>query len=116
MEHFRRPRNQGRLDAPDVVREGANPLCGDRIRIELAVRDDRVTEARFTANACAISVAASSILTERVRGMTTVAAKAITEDELCAALGDEIPAARRACALLPLTTMHAGLAALSGTL
>src|SRR5918997_5882389 len=112
MEHFRRPRNEGRLAAPDVSREGTNPLCGDRIRIELAVREGRIADARFTANACAISVAAASVLTEQLRGMTAVAARAITDDELCAALGEGIPAARRACAVLPLATLRAALASL----
>ena len=110
MEHFRRPRNQGPLAAPDAAREGSNPLCGDRVRIELAIRDGQVTDARFTANACAISVAAASLLTERVRGMATSAVEAITDDEMCAALGAEIPPARRACAVLPLATMRAALA------
>jgi nitrogen fixation NifU-like protein len=109
MEHFRRPRNEGRLNAPDAVREGANPLCGDRVRIELALRDGRVAEARFTANACAISVAAASLLTERVRGMPISAVQTIREDELLAELGAEVPPARRACAVLPLTTMCAAL-------
>lgn len=109
MEHFRRPRNEGRLAAPDVSREGTNPLCGDRVRIELAVRDGRIADARFTANACAISVAAASVLTEHVRGMGTETARAITDDELCAALGDGIPPARRACAVLPLATLRAAL-------
>ncbi len=109
MEHFRRPRNQGRLPSPDVSREGTNPLCGDRVRIELAVRDGCITDARFTANACAISVAAASVLTERVRGMGTASARAITDDELCASLGDGIPAARRGCAVLPLATLRAAL-------
>jgi nitrogen fixation NifU-like protein len=114
MEHFRRPRNQGPLPAADLVREGANPLCGDRIRIELAMRDGRVAEARFTANACAISVAAASLLTERVRGMSTAGVRAISDDEMVAELGDEIPAARRACAVLPLATMRTALAAADG--
>ena len=113
MEHFRRPRNQGSLPAADAAREGANPLCGDRVRIELAVRDGRVADARFTANACAISVAAASLLTERVRGMTTADVSAMRDDDVLDALGDEVPAARRACALLPLATMRAALAALA---
>jgi nitrogen fixation protein NifU and related proteins len=112
MEHFRRPRNQGPLAAPDAVREGSNPLCGDRVRVELAIRDGYVADARFTANACAISVAAASLLTERVRGMSTSAVQAITDDEICAALGAEIPAPRRACAVLPLATMRGALAGL----
>jgi nitrogen fixation NifU-like protein len=110
MEHFRRPRNQGRLAAPDAAREGANPLCGDRIRIELALRGDRIADARFTANACAISVAAASLLTERVRGMSAADVGTITDDEMVESLGGEVPPARRACAVLPLTTLVAALA------
>lgn len=110
MEHFRRPRNHGPLPAADVAREGANPLCGDRIRIELAVREGCVTEARFTANACAISVAAASLLTEQVRGMSAAEVRAIREEQILADLGSAIPAARRVCAMLPLTTMVAALA------
>lgn len=113
MEHFRRPRNQGPLAAPDATREGANPLCGDRVRIELALRDGRVVDARFIANACAISVAAASLLTERVRGMSTGDVGAITDDEMLESLGGEIPPARRACAVLPLTTLVAALADLA---
>lgn len=110
MEHFRRPRNQGPLPAADVTREGANPLCGDRIRIELAMHDGRIADARFTANACAISVAAASLLTERVRGMAATDVRAIREDKVLADLGSPIPPARRACAMLPLATMVAALA------
>jgi nitrogen fixation protein NifU and related proteins len=112
MEHFRRPRNHGPLPAADVTREGANPLCGDRIRIELALEHDQVAEARFTANACAISVAAASLLTERVRGMSVAGVRAMRDEEMLAALRDEIPPARRACAVLPLATMRAALGAL----
>jgi|ERR687895_2384010 nitrogen fixation NifU-like protein len=109
MEHFRRPRNQGPLPGAEAAREGANPLCGDRIRIEIATRDGRVAEARFTANACAISVAAASLLTERVRGMPLAEIRAIGDEEILAELGGEIPAARRACAVLPLVTLRSAL-------
>lgn len=112
MEHFRRPRNQGPLPGADVSREGSNPLCGDRVRVELTVRDDVVADARFTANACAISVAAASLLTERVRGMTAADVRAIADREVILALGSEIPSARHACAVLPLATMRSALAAL----
>jgi nitrogen fixation NifU-like protein len=112
MEHFRRPRNQGPLPGADVAREGTNPLCGDRIRVEVAVRDGVLTDARFTANACAISVAAASLLTERVRGMAAGDVTEIRDDEMISALGGEIPAARHACAVLPLTTLRSALAVL----
>jgi nitrogen fixation NifU-like protein len=109
MEHFRRPRNQGPLPGADVAGEGANPLCGDRVRIELTIRNASIAEARFTANACAISVAAASLLTERVRGMSVADVIAIDDEEVVAALGSAIPDARRACAVLPLVTMRAAL-------
>jgi nitrogen fixation NifU-like protein len=112
MEHFRRPRNQGPLPGADVAREGANPLCGDRIRVELTVRGGVVADARFTANACAISVAAASLLTERVRGMLAADVRGIRDDEMITALGSEIPPARHACAVLPLTTLRSALAIL----
>ena len=114
MEHFRRPRNEGRLASPDVAREGSNPLCGDRVRIELTMEGHLVAEARFTANACVISVAAASLLTERVRGMSAAAVAAITDEQMLAALGGAVPPARRSCALLPLATMVAGLSAGGG--
>jgi nitrogen fixation NifU-like protein len=110
MEHFRRPRNHGPLAAPDVTREGVNPLCGDRIRIELALRGSRISEAGFTANACAISVAAASLLTERVRGMTAADVAAITDEDVLESLGGDVPPARHACAMLPRTTLLAALA------
>jgi nitrogen fixation protein NifU and related proteins len=109
LEHFRRPRNRGALVAPDVSQEGFNALCGDRVRMELAVSDGVVQDARFTADACAISIAAASLLTERVRGLSLTDAECIAPEELIQSLGAEIPAARRACALLPLTTLQAGI-------
>jgi nitrogen fixation NifU-like protein len=115
MEHFRRPRNQGALPTANATQEGTNPLCGDRIRIQLAVVAGRVMEARFTANACAISVAAASLLTERVRGMSPADVRAIGDDEMVAVLGGDIPVARRACAVLPLTTMRSALARLDAS-
>jgi nitrogen fixation protein NifU and related proteins len=109
LEHFKRPRNRGALAAPDVSQEGFNALCGDRVRMELALSADVVREARFTADACAISIAAASLLTERLRGLSLSDAEHIMAEELIAALGAEIPAARRACALLPLTTLQTGI-------
>jgi nitrogen fixation NifU-like protein len=72
LDHFRRPRNKGPLDAPEAQRaERRNPLCGDEIALALVMdADDRVREARFTGRGCSISQAAASMLTEAVRGKT----------------------------------------------
>jgi nitrogen fixation protein NifU and related proteins len=101
LEHFRRPRNQRTLDRPTVAAEGYNPLCGDRVRVELEVTDDSIAAAAFTANACAICTASASLMTERVQGLTPAAASSIGDDESVTALGGSIPAARVACAVLP---------------
>lgn len=109
LEHFRRPRNRGTLQSPDAVDEGVNPLCGDRVRIELTLRGDRIEQARFTADACAICIASASLLTERVAGMIASDAVAIADDDAVVQLGTEIPLARRSCAVLPLETLRRAL-------
>lgn len=109
LEHFKRPRNRGSLPAPSVAQEGTNPLCGDRVRIELALDGDVVAEARFTANACAICVAAASVLTELVRGAPLEDVASFTVAELIVQLKSEIPASRMACVRLPVTVLHTGL-------
>lgn len=112
LEHFRRPRNQRRLDAPTVAHEGYNPLCGDRVRVELTVDRDIISAAAFMANACAICTASASLLTERLAGLSVSDALRISEDDVVAALESEVPSARRACATLPLMAMRQGLASL----
>ena len=109
LDHFKHPRNRGALVAPTVSQEGTNPLCGDRVRIELALNGDIVTEARFTANACAICVAASSKLTELVRGAPLEDVETLTVPELITQLKSDIPPSRLACVRLPLTVLHTGL-------
>lgn len=109
LEHFKRPRNRGSLPSPAVSQEGANPLCGDRVRIELALDGDVVSAAAFTANACAICVAASSVLTELVRGAPLEDVETLTVPELVSQLRSEIPPSRLACVRLPLTVLHTGL-------
>jgi len=109
LDHFKNPRNRGALASPTFSQEGTNPLCGDRVRIQLTLEGDLVKEARFTANACAICVAASSMLTELVRGAPLEDVETLTVPELVTQLKSEIPASRMACVRLPLTVLHTGL-------
>lgn len=110
LEHFRRPRNQRSLEAPSAAYEAHNPLCGDRVRVEIAVADGVLRAAGFTANACAVCTAAASLLTERVNGMSATDALALSDGDLLGALGGALPAARVACATLPLRALHGALA------
>jgi nitrogen fixation NifU-like protein len=115
LEHFRHPRNRGPLAGAEASAEGANPLCGDRVRIELRAEQGggTIADARFTADACALCVASASLLTERVRGMRLDAVRGVDERWLFASLEGEPPAARRKCATLPLDTLRRAAASLS---
>lgn len=111
LEHARHPRNYGHLPAPTVVREERNPLCGDQIRLELAIADDVITDVRFTGRGCAISQASASLLTEAIKGKPVAEAKQFSKDDLLEIIG--IPLAhnptRLKCALLSLKALKAGL-------
>ncbi len=109
LEHFRRPRNYGDLPAPDISYEAFNPLCGDRLRIELKLKDQIVEEARFKGDGCAISVAAASLLTELIKGADLTRIAGLTDEEMIASLESEINPTRVQCALLALEGLRAGL-------
>ena len=71
LEHYRQPHNFGTLAEPDVVEEGHNPLCGDRLTMSLSFSEDgRVEDVAFTGRGCAISQASASMLTDDIRGRT----------------------------------------------
>ncbi len=106
IDHFRHPRNQGALPNATMSQEGTNPLCGDRVRIELRLEDDVVSEARFTANACAICVASASMLTGLVRNAPLEEVETLVVDDIMRALDARVPAPRMNCIRLPLTVMH----------
>jgi len=111
LEHWRNPRNKGRLPAPDVDVVEANPLCGDVIRLQLEVRDGRVQDVRFDGRGCAISQAAASLLTEMIKGKTISHLKGLSDQELLTALGGVVKT-RLSCALLPLRALRKGISSL----
>jgi len=109
LDHFRHPRNYGDLDAADITYESFNPVCGDRIRIALKLNNGLVQQARFKGDACAISTAAASLLTETLLGLDLSAARSIPDDHLISALESDIKPARLQCALLPLEALRSAL-------
>lgn len=109
LDHYRNPRQHGRLDAPTVSREDLNPLCGDMIRIDLAIADGRVADARFDGHGCAVSQAAASMLLEEIVGKSVEEVAAFGRDDLLELLGVPLSPARLKCALLALGVLRAGL-------
>ena len=109
MDHYRNPRHKGRLDTPTVSREDLNPLCGDMVRIDLAIADGRLVDARFDGHGCAVSQAAASMLLEEVVGKDLDEIAAFERDDLFELIGVSLSPARMKCALLSLGVLRAGI-------
>ena len=109
LEHYRRPHNFGVIDEPTASFEGSNPLCGDRITMQLAVDDGVVREVGFTGRGCAISQASASLLTDEIKGKPVADAKGLSTNDVLDLLGIEISPARLKCALLSLETLQRAL-------
>lgn len=109
LEHYRRPHNFGVLDGATISQEGANPLCGDRITLQLRVRDGVIDGVGFTGRGCAISQASASLLTDEIKGKQVDTANSMGADNVLEMLGIEISPARMKCALLSLETLHGAL-------
>ena len=113
-EHYRRPRNRGPLEHPDAAHEAVNPLCGDRLRIELRIEAGKIAEARFRGDACMVATASASLLTERIRGLGLSEAAQLSAEQVLAALQTELRPSRIACALLPLEVLRGAVARAEG--
>jgi nitrogen fixation NifU-like protein len=79
LDHRRNPRNFGTLDDADRIVEGVNPLCGDKLRLYIRLDDGKIDDIRFQGTGCAISVASTSLMTERVKGTRIEEALALQE-------------------------------------
>jgi nitrogen fixation NifU-like protein len=114
LDHYRNPRNRGRLPEATHTHEEHNPLCGDVIRIDLHVNDENIIEhVGFDGDGCAISQASASMLTEMIHGKSLEEIKALGKEDILEALGIEIGPVRLKCALLSLKVLKAGAYGLS---
>jgi len=111
LEHYKYPHNAGALEHPDISHEDSNPLCGDRIRIDLTVEGGIITDIRFQGRGCAISQASASLLTDEIKGKSLDEVRAFGKDDMLDLIGiplDKNPV-RIKCALLGLKTLKAGV-------
>ena len=103
LEHYKRPHNFGRLEDPDLEYEDNNPFCGDEQRVTIKLDGEgRVAEVAFEGQGCAISTAATSLLTDELAGKTREELLALPKEEVLDLLGIEISATRMKCAMLGL--------------
>ena len=111
LEHYKRPHNFGRIEEPDLEFEDNNPFCGDEQHVTIRLDEDgRVCEVRFEGKGCAISTAATSMLTDELTGLSRDELVTLPKEKVLDLLGIEISATRMKCALLGLKVVKgAGL-------
>lgn len=114
LDYARHPRNRGRLEHPTISWEEKNPTCGDVVRLEMRVEDDRVTEICYDGQGCSISQAAASMLTEMVQGKTLEEVRRISKEDILDAVGLQLGPSRLKCALLALKVLKTGAYGIHG--
>jgi nitrogen fixation NifU-like protein len=117
LDHYKNPRGHGLIEHPDAEAEGQNPLCGDEVSIYVAFGDDgdTIDEVKFSGRGCAISQAATSMLTEMVKGRSATEVATLPRDELLDEIGIPLTPVRLKCALLGLSTLKLALHKAKGT-
>lgn len=106
LDHYRNPRNKGRLPDADVSIHDSNPLCGDEIDIHLKVEEEKVKEIKFEGRGCAISQASASMLTEMIVGKSLSTVKDLKKQDILENIGlTNLGPARIKCALLSLKVL-----------
>lgn len=111
-DHLANPRGVGELPDATAVAEETNPVCGDRLRLSLRVRNESIEAVRFLAYGCAPTLACGSVLAEMLEGMTIEEAAQLTRRDITHAL-DGLPARKQHAAALAIETLHAALKTLS---
>jgi len=108
LDHFQNPRNAGELANADAAAEIENPVCGDRLRLTIKTANGRIADLRFKAKGCVPTMACASAITELVRGKTLVEARALTRDQVIAAVGG-VPEASTHAAQIAIDALAAAL-------
>jgi nitrogen fixation NifU-like protein len=117
LDHYKNPRGHGVLDPADAVAEGQNPLCGDEITISVrfAADGETIDEVGFDGRGCAISQAATSMLTDLVKGRTATEVATLPKEELLEEIGIPLTPIRLKCAILGLGVLKVALHRSKGT-
>src|SRR3954453_12210259 len=106
LEHYRRPHNFGVIEDATASFEGSNPLCGDRITMQLGIENGTVERVGFTGRGCAISQASASLLTDEIKGKPVADVAAFRATDVLDLLGIDISPARLKCAMLSFDALQ----------
>ncbi len=105
LDHFKNPRNMGKIDDPDAEATEGSIACGDMMTVYLKVENERITDIKFESYGCAANIATASMMTEVVKGMTLEEAKKITWKEIVEKLGG-LPQVKYHCSNLAVDTLR----------
>jgi nitrogen fixation NifU-like protein len=117
LDHYKNPHGHGLLEGADAQAEGMNPLCGDEVTVSVRFAGDGETieEVGFEGRGCAISQAATSMLTDLVKGRTATEVAMLPKDELLEEIGIPLTPVRIKCAILGLGVLKVALHRAKGT-
>ena len=107
-DHLAHPRNAGELPDANATAEETNPVCGDRLRLSLSIRNGLIEAARFLAYGCPATLACGSALAEMLEGMTIEVALHLTRKEIVSAVGG-LPSRKQHAAALAIETLRAAI-------
>ncbi len=105
MDHFFNPRNVGDMEDPDGVGQVGNPVCGDVMRVQIKVKDNRIEDVKFKTFGCGAAIATSSMVTELVKGLTLDEAMEVSNKTVAEALGG-LPPQKLHCSNLAADALH----------
>jgi len=105
LDHFKKPRNFGFLEDHTINHKELNPVCGDQIELFLNIKDNKIENVKFNGKGCAISMASTSMLTERIKGSYLMDVKKITKENILEMIGIPLGIVRRKCGLLSLNVL-----------
>ena len=108
IDRFKSPHNFGAIDGADFEAEEYNPLCGDRIKLQIKNNNNKII-AKFSGQGCAISQASSDILCDCAKTKTLAELRTMRDEDILNLLGIKITGTRLKCALLPLWALRSAL-------
>jgi len=109
LDLYKNPRNKGQLENPTHENFRNNPLCGDEIKIQLIIKENKIENVKFTGQGCAISQASASLVTDKIKNMDIEKIKNLNKEDILELLHIPISSGRLKCALLPLDTVKGAI-------
>ncbi|HLD15927.1 MAG TPA: SUF system NifU family Fe-S cluster assembly protein [Candidatus Nanoarchaeia archaeon] len=109
MDHYKNPRNFGKLENANIEFHDYNPLCGDEITVQLKTNGDEIKGIKFSGRGCALSMATASILTEEIKGKAIKDVEKLTNEDIFKMIGINVSPSRIKCVLLSLSAIKKGV-------